>query len=70
MEKNGADHDIAMEGPNDLFIGNCDSTGKSEANDQLSQVSSGCLVFVNAFFMSSLMNLQHGISSVWFSLHL
>ncbi|KAK2529560.1 Carf [Columba guinea] len=38
MEKNGADHDIAMEGRNDLFIGNCDSTEKSETDYQVSQV--------------------------------
>lgn len=49
MEKNGADHDIAMEGPNDLFIGNCDSTEKSETDYQVSQVRYECLVFVNAF---------------------
>ncbi|XP_075612492.1 calcium-responsive transcription factor isoform X4 [Balearica regulorum gibbericeps] len=37
MEKNGADCDIAMEGTNDLFIGNCNSTGESETNDQVFQ---------------------------------
>lgn len=38
MEKNGADHDIPMEGSNDLFVGICDSPGESETNDQVFQV--------------------------------
>ncbi|KAM9548154.1 calcium-responsive transcription factor isoform 4-T5 [Guaruba guarouba] len=37
MEENGADHDIAMEGSNDLFIGNCNGTGESETKDQVFQ---------------------------------
>ncbi|XP_017690014.1 PREDICTED: calcium-responsive transcription factor isoform X1 [Lepidothrix coronata] len=37
MKENGADHDIATEGPNDLFVGNCDGAGESETNDQVFQ---------------------------------
>ncbi|XP_065526163.1 calcium-responsive transcription factor isoform X8 [Lathamus discolor] len=37
MEENGADRDIAMEGSNDLFIGNCNGTGESETKDQVFQ---------------------------------
>ncbi|KAM9010188.1 calcium-responsive transcription factor isoform 4-T8 [Ara ararauna] len=37
MEENGADHDIAMEGSNDLFIGNWNGTGESETRDQVFQ---------------------------------
>lgn len=66
MEENGADHDIAMEGSNDLFIGNCNGTGESETKDQVFQVRYECPVFVDAFFTSSLMNLQYVILSVFF----
>lgn len=58
MEKNGADHDIAVEGSNDLFIGNCNSTGESETDDSFFQVRYQCPIFVDAFFTSSLINLQ------------
>ncbi|XP_042639900.1 calcium-responsive transcription factor isoform X3 [Tyto alba] len=37
MEEDGADHAIAMEGSNNLFIGNSNSTGESETNDQVFQ---------------------------------
>ncbi|XP_030343276.1 calcium-responsive transcription factor isoform X2 [Strigops habroptila] len=37
MEENEADHNIAMEGSNDLFIGNCNGTGESETNGQVFQ---------------------------------
>ncbi|XP_053803651.1 calcium-responsive transcription factor isoform X2 [Vidua chalybeata] len=37
MEDSGADHDIAMEGSNDLLIGSCNGTGESETNDQIFQ---------------------------------
>ncbi|KAI1237082.1 hypothetical protein IHE44_0014337, partial [Lamprotornis superbus] len=37
MEESGADHDTAMEGSNDLFIGSCNGTGESETNDQVFQ---------------------------------
>lgn len=37
MEESGADHDIAMEGSKDLFIGSCSGTGESETNDQVFQ---------------------------------
>ena len=70
MEKNGADHAIAMEGSNDLFIGNSNSTGESETNDQVFQVRYECPVFVDAFFTSLLMNLQYNISSMCFFLPL
>lgn len=62
MEENGADHDVAMEGSDDLFIGNCNSTGESETNDRVFQVRYECLVLVHAFFTSSLINLQYDSS--------
>ncbi|XP_020440603.1 calcium-responsive transcription factor isoform X1 [Corvus cornix cornix] len=37
MEESGADHGIAMEGSNDLFIGSCHGTEDSETNDQVFQ---------------------------------
>ncbi|RMC18453.1 hypothetical protein DUI87_04342 [Hirundo rustica rustica] len=37
MEESGADHDIAMEGSNYLFIGSCNGTEESETNDQVFQ---------------------------------
>ncbi|XP_069716944.1 calcium-responsive transcription factor [Phaenicophaeus curvirostris] len=37
MEENGADHDIAMQGSNDLFIGDCNTAGESETSDRVLQ---------------------------------
>ncbi|XP_040459456.1 calcium-responsive transcription factor [Falco naumanni] len=37
MEEGGADHDVAMEGSNDLFIDNCNGTEESETNDRVFQ---------------------------------
>ncbi|XP_010183089.1 PREDICTED: calcium-responsive transcription factor-like [Mesitornis unicolor] len=37
MAKNGAVHVIAMEGSDDLFVGNCNSTGESETDDRVFQ---------------------------------
>ncbi|XP_063256369.1 calcium-responsive transcription factor isoform X2 [Prinia subflava] len=37
MEESGADHDIAMEGANNLFIGSCNGIEELETNDQVFQ---------------------------------
>lgn len=64
MEESGADHDIAMDGSNDLFIGSCNATGESETNDQIFQVSYECFVLVDASFTSTLVSLKYAVSSV------
>lgn len=58
MEESGADHDIAMEGSNDLFIGSCNGAGESETNDQVFQVRYECFVPLDASFTSTLMSLN------------
>lgn len=64
MEESGADHDIAMEGSNDLFIGSCNGAGESETNDQVFQVRYECFVLLDASFTSTLMSLKYAISSM------
>lgn len=63
MEESGADHDIAMEGSNGLFIGSCNGTEESETNDQVFQVRYECSVLVDASFTNTL-SLKYSISSI------
>lgn len=65
MEESGADHDIAMEGSNHLFIGSCNGTEESETNDQVFQVRYERSVLVDASFTSTL-SLKCAISSMQF----
>lgn len=62
MEESGADHDTAMEGSKDLFIGSCNGTGESETNDQVFQVRYECFVLVDVSFISTLISLKYAIS--------
>lgn len=56
MEENGADDDVAMERSNVLFVGNCNSTGQLETNDQVFQVRYECPVCLFRCFLYVLSN--------------